>query len=138
MKVSEVLNYNRIIKSIIDDSKDVNALVKFKLLGICKQFEPVVANFEIVRNDKIAEFGTLNEVGEPEIIPPKEDNFSNKDDYQKAVASYKEAWGKFSTALDEILNSDVDVEIKKFKYMDIIDAGIPASYLVAIYDLIEE
>ena len=57
MKVKEVLNYNRIIKAIIDNADDVNSLVKFKLLGMLKQFEPIVTNFETIRDEKIVKYG---------------------------------------------------------------------------------
>ena len=43
-----------------------------------------------------------------------------------------------SKELEEVLISDVEVNIKKFKYTEIIDAGLSADYLVALYGLIEE
>ena len=57
MLVKDVLKYNRIIKAIIDNTTDVNALVKFKLLGMLKQFEPTILNYETIRVEKINEYG---------------------------------------------------------------------------------
>lgn len=138
MTVNEVLNYNRIIKSIVDNAKDVNALVKFRLLGMCKQFEPVVSNFETIRGEKIREYGSEDENGNIGIISPKKEDFENDEDFEKANKDYEVAVEKFSKDLEEILNSETDIEIKKFKYTDIVDAGLPSDYLLAIYELIEE
>lgn len=139
MTVKDVLNYNRIIKSIIDDVKEVNALVKFRLLGMLKQFEPIVANYETIRGEKIQEYGTPTEDGGFAIIPPNKDDFENDEDFQKATENFDSSVSKFKNEIAEIANSNLeDFKITKFKYDDIIDAGIPSEYLVAIYDLIEE
>lgn len=139
MTVKDVLNYNRIIKSIIDDVKEVNALVKFRLLGMLKQFEPIVTNYEIIRGEKIREYGTATEDGGFAIISPKRENFENDEDFQKATETFNSSISKYKNEISEIANSKLeDFKITKFKYNDIIDAGIPSEYLVAIYDLIEE
>ena len=138
MKVSEILDYNNVIKAIIDNAKDVNALVKFRLLGMCKQFEPIVANFETIRQEKIAQYGTTDENGNVGIFVPKKEDFENDDDYKKASEEFETTIEKFTADLNEVLNSESDIEIKKFKYTDIMDAGLPSDYLIAIYDLIEE
>lgn len=138
MKVNEVLEYNRIIKAIIDNASDVNALVKFRLLGILKQFEPIVGNFETIRQEKIMEYGTQTEDGNTGIIPPKKEDFEKDEDYDKAFKTFEDTVKKFNDDLNEVANSEAEINLKKFKYTDIVDAGIPADYLVAIYDLIEE
>ena len=138
MKVSEILDYNNVIKAIIDNAKDVNALVKFRLLGMCKQFEPIVANFETIRQEKIAQYGTTDENGNVGIFAPKKENFENDDDYKKSSEEFETTIERFTADLNEVLNSESDIEIKKFKYTDIMDAGLPSDYLIAIYDLIEE
>lgn len=138
MTVNEVLNYNQIIKVIIDNATDVNALIKFKLLGMCKQFEPIVDNFERVRQDKIREFGTKSDDGNIGIIPPEKDSFESDEDFDKAQEEFNNAVAKFNKAIEEVANSEVKIEIEKFKSSDIMDAGLPADYLLAIYDLIEE
>ena len=138
MTVKEILDYNRAIKAIVDNAPDVNALVKFRLLGMCKQFEPIVNNFETIREEKIIKYGTTNEMGNTGIFAPKEENFDTSDDYKKAIEEYGDIMKKFSSELDEVLQSEADIEIKKFKYTDIMDAGLPSDYLIAIYDLIEE
>lgn len=138
MTVNDVLNYNQVFKSIIDNTTNVNALVKFKLLGMCKQFEPIIENFEKVRQDKIREFSNMNEGGNYGIIAPEKDKFENNEDFEKAQKEFDEAVEKFDAAIKEVTDSEVKIEIEKFKASDIIDAGIPADYLLAIYDLIEE
>ena len=138
MKVGTILNYNRVLKSIIDNATDVNSLIKFRFLGMLKQFEPIVTNFETIRDEKIKEYGTTDNDGRIGIFEPKEDAFETVTDFEEAHKKYVETINKFNDDLDAILDSDSEIEIKKFKYTDIIDAGLSADYLMAIYDLIEE
>jgi hypothetical protein len=138
MTIQNILDYNEIIKAIIDNATDVNALIKFKLLGMLKQFEPVVANYETIRSEKIMKYGTTNEDGNTGIFAPKKENFDSDEDFNKATINFEETVKKFSDELNEVLQSESDIEIKKFKSSDIMDAGLPADYLLAIYDLIEE
>lgn len=138
MTNGEILNYNKIIKNLIDNTTDINALVKFRLLGMLKQFEPVIQNYEIVREDFIKKYGTYDESGRFGIFPPERKEDTTDEDYDKSVSEFDKLMVQFNDALDEILNSESDIKIKKFKYTDIMDAGLPTDYLVAIYDLIEE
>lgn len=138
MQVKKVLDYNKIIKAIIDNEKDIDALVKFRLLGMCKQFEPIVANFETVRDEKIMQYGTITEDGSTGIIPPNKEDFNNDEEFEKAQKEFEETVAKFTDDLDKVLDSEIQIEIKKFKPEDVMDAGLPADYLLAIYDLIEE
>lgn len=101
-----------------------------------KQFEPVIANYEIVRNDKIKEYGTFTENGNYGIFVPQKDNYDNEDDYQKAIAQYEETFSKFDADMNEIADSESDIKLTKFG-AEILDIGIPADYLLALYDLIE-
>ena len=58
MKLKEILNLNQVIKLIIDNKElKIDSLLKFRLLGILKDIEPSVSNFEIIRNENIREFG---------------------------------------------------------------------------------
>lgn len=138
MTNGEILNYNKIIKNLIDNATDINALVKFRLLGMLKQFEPVIQNYEIVREDFIKKYGTYDESGRFGIFPPERKEDITDEEYNKSVAEFDKLMVQFNDALDEILNSESNIEIKKFKYTEIMDTGIPSDYLVAIYDLIEE
>lgn len=138
MLVNEVLNYNKIIKNIIDNSTDVGGLAKFKLLGILKQFEPIVQDFEIVRNETISKYGTYNNQGILGVFPPDKDKYDNEEEFKKANDEYKSIVDKIDSELEKVAKAEVTVNISKIKYSDIMDAGIPAEYLVAIYDFIEE
>lgn len=122
MKLFELLNLNETIKNIIDDKDSgIDALIKFKLLGMMKAFEDTVQNFEIVRNEKIREFGEEGENGQISI------DINNS-----------EAVGKFNDALTPLLQSDVSVTIDKLKADDIFNCRIPANILVKLYDIIEQ
>lgn len=124
LKLSEVLNLNNVIKAIInepDKNTKTDALLKFKLLGIMKNIELHVANFEVIRNEKIREYGKTDENNNISISP--EDT---------------EAISKFTQDINTLLNSDVTVTIDKLKAADVFDKGVPAEYLVELYSIMEE
>ena len=48
IKLGNILEINNILKQIIDNTElKIDALFKFKLLGIMKSFEIPIANFEV-------------------------------------------------------------------------------------------
>lgn len=138
MTTNEILKYNRVIKSIIDNGSDVTPLVKFKLLGMLKQFEPVIENFEIIRNEMIHKYGKATNDGNYGIFMPNREDFDNDKDYNNAVKEYEDIVEKFNNEIDVVVKSEADIEIKKFNYADIVDSGLSADYLLELYDLIEE
>ena len=120
MKLYEVLNLNEIMKKVIDDQTlKIDSLTKFKLLGIMKVLEPHIQNFEIIRNEKIKEFG--KEDGDGSVLIGKEDT---------------DAMRQFNDSLSDIINSDLNVTFEKIKANDIFNKGLPAEYLVALYPVI--
>ena len=126
IKLGNVLEINNVLKSIIDNSElKIDALFKFKLLGIMKSFEIPIANFEVIRNDKIREYGK-----------ELEDENGNKS--IGIDADDKEAITKFSEDINKVIESEVDVNINKLKSIDVFDKGLPADYLVKLYPIIEE
>ena len=121
LKLIELLEINNILKLIIDNDKlSVDPLLKFRLLGIMKNIEIPIMNFETIRNEKIREYGKY-----------EDGNYNiSKDD--------KDAVDKFTKDMDTIVNSNVDVNIQKLKPSDVFDKGLPAEYLVGLYSIIEE
>lgn len=138
MTIRELLDYNSSIKAIIDNAKDVNALVKYKLLTMCKQIEPIEETVEKVRLEIINKYGTKKEDGSVGIWEPARDDYENDSDYDEAVTKYHSNIEQFQNDMNSLLNSESDITIKKFKSSEIFDAGLPADYLLAIYNLIEE
>ena len=126
IKLGNILEINNILKSIIDNTElKIDALFKFKLLGIMKSFEIPIANFEVIRNDKIKEYGK-----------ELEDKNGNKS--IGIDADDKEAIAKFSKDINNVIDSEVDVNVEKLKAIDVFDKGLPADYLVKLYPIIEE
>lgn len=123
IKLSDILLLNDSIKSIIDTDKNmkINALFKFKLLGIMKNLENIVTNFDIIRNEKIREYGKEDKNG----------NISISQDDTEIVK-------KFTDDLEALVNSDVEITIEKLKIKDVFNSGIPAEYLVKLYTIMEE
>ena len=122
IKLSTVLELNNMLKAIIDNTElKIDSLLKFKLLGILKNIEIPVNNFEAVRNEKIREYGKENDEGNIGIS-----------------ADDTESMEKFTNDLNEVINSDVEVNIQKLKAVDVFDKGLPAEYLVGLYPIIEE
>ena len=122
IKLGIVLDLNAMLKAIIDNTElKIDSLLKFKLLGILKNIEIPVNNFEAVRNEKIREYGKENDEGNIGIS-----------------ADDKESMEKFTNDLNEVINSEVEVNIQKLKATDVFDKGLPAEYLVGLYSIIEE
>ena len=122
IKLSTVLELNNMLKAIIDNTElKIDSLLKFKLLGILKNIEIPVNNFEAVRNEKIREYGKENDEGNIGIS-----------------ADDTESMEKFTKDMNEVINSDVEVNIQKLKATDVFDKGLPADYLVGLYPIIEE
>ena len=122
IKLGTVLDLNAMLKAIIDNTElKIDSLLKFKLLGILKNIEIPVNNFEAVRNEKIREYGKENDEGNIGIS-----------------ADDKESMEKFINDMNEVINSDVEVNIQKLKADDVFDKGLPAEYLVGLYSIIEE
>ena len=122
IKLGTVLDLNAMLKAIIDNTElKIDSLLKFKLLGILKNIEIPVNNFEVVRNEKIREYGKENDEGNIGIS-----------------ADDTESMEKFTKDMNEVINSDVEVNIQKLKATDVFDKGLPAEYLVGLYPIIEE
>ena len=126
IKLRNILEINNVLKQIIDNSDlKIDALFKFKLLGIMKNLEIPVANFDAIRNEKIKEYGK-----------ELEDKNGNKS--IGIDADDKETIAKFSEDINKIIDSEVDVNVNKLKSVDVFDKGLPADYLVRLYPIIEE
>ena len=126
IKLGNILEINNVLKSIIDNTElKIDALFKFKLLGIMKSFEIPIANFEIIRNEKIKEYGK-----------ELEDENGNKS--IGIDVNDKETVDKFSKDINKVIDSEVDVNINKLKSVDVFDKGLSADYLVRLYPIIEE
>ncbi|MBO5484381.1 MAG: hypothetical protein J5979_04130 [Lachnospiraceae bacterium] len=122
MKLADALNLNNAVKEIIDhDTSRIDALFKFKLLGIMKNLESYVTNFNVIRNEKIKEYGKEDENGTVTIS--QEDN---------------DAIQKFTEDINQLINSDITVDIQKLKAKDVFDSGVPSEYLVGLYPIMEE
>lgn len=111
---------------IIDNSElNIDVLLKFKLLGIMKNIEVPINNFDTIRNEKIREYG-------------KETEDENGNKTISIDINDKECMKKFSDDLNKILDSNVEINIQKLKPSDVFDKGLPAEYLVGLYPIIEE
>ena len=126
IKLENILEINNVLKQIIDNTElKIDALFKFKLLGIMKSFEVPIANFNVIRDEKIKEYGkeTEDENGNKSIGISVDD---------------KDAIAKFSEDINKVIDSEVDVNINKLKSIDVFDKGLSADYLVRLYPIIEE
>lgn len=122
IKLGAVLDLNSILKVVIDNTAlKIDPILKFKLLGILKNIEVTVNNFERIRNEKIREYGKEDEEGNIGI---------SQDD--------TESMEKFVKDLDSLINSEVEINFQKIKAVDVFDKGLPAEYLVGLYPIIEE
>ena len=126
IKLGNVLEINNVLKSIIDNTElKIDALFKFRLLGIMKNLEVPIANFNVIRDEKIKEYGK-----------ELEDENGNKS--IGIDADDKDAIAKFSEDINKVIDSEVEVNIEKLKAIDVFDKGLPTEYLVKLYPIIEE
>ena len=126
IKLGNVLEINNVLKQIIDNSElKIDALFKFRLLGIMKNLEVPIANFNVIRDEKIKEYGK-----------ELEDENGNKS--IGIDANDKDAIAKFSKDINKVIESEVEVNIEKLKAIDVFDKGLPTEYLVKLYPIIEE
>ena len=126
IKIGNVLEINNVLKQIIDNSElKIDALFKFRLLGIMKNLEVPIANFNVIRDEKIKEYGK-----------ELEDENGNKS--IGIDANDKDAIAKFSKDINKVIDSEVEVNIEKLKAINVFDKGLPTEYLVKLYPIIEE
>ena len=126
IKLGNVLEINNVLKQIIDNSElKIDALFKFRLLGIMKNLEVPIANFNVIRDEKIKEYGK-----------ELEDENGNKS--IGIDANDKDAIAKFSKDINKVIDSEVEVNIEKLKAINVFDKGLPTEYLVKLYPIIEE
>ena len=126
IKLGNVLEINNVLKQIIQNSElKIDALFKFRLLGIMKNLEVPIANFNVIRDEKIKEYGK-----------ELEDENGNKS--IGIDANDKDAIAKFSDDINKVIDSEVDINIDKLKAIDVFDKGLPTEYLVKLYPIIEE
>ena len=126
IKLGNILEINNVLKQIIDNSElKIDALFKFRLLGIMKNLEVPIANFTVIRDEKIKEYGK-----------ELEDENGNKS--IGIDANDKDAIAKFSEDINKVIDSEVDINIEKLKAIDVFDKGLPTEYLVKLYPIIEE
>ena len=126
IKLGNILEINNVLKSIIDNTElKIDALFKFRLLGIMKNLEVPIANFTVIRDEKIKEYGK-----------ELEDENGNKS--IGIDANDKDAIAKFSEDINKVIDSEVDINIEKLKAIDVFDKGLPTEYLVKLYPIIEE
>lgn len=120
LKLKDVLKLNNALKAIIDDI-DIDALLKFRLLGIMKEIEGHVSNFNVICNEKIAEYGKKDDEGN--IAIPSED---------------KESIRKFNDVMRKVTDSEVSIHVMKIKSKEIFSKGIKSEYLMGLYPIMEE
>lgn len=121
LKLGEVLAINQVLQMIIEDTEcKLDVLFKFKLLGILKSIENHISNFEIIKNEKINEYGEQTKDGQ---IRLSKDN--------------EEAFKKFNDDIRTIMDSKVSIHVEKLKAEDLFDKITKVEYLKGLYPIIE-
>lgn len=122
MKFEEVLKLNDTLKKIIDDKQlKLNVLLKFRLLGIMKSIEPHITNFEIIKNEKIIEYGKKNKNNTYQI----HENDTN-------------ALNKFRKSLEQVLKSNVTINLELLNLDEVFNCELRSDYLMGLYPIIRK
>ena len=119
MKLQEIIYANQVLKTVIDNTDiEITPKLKFKLLGIMKEFEPIISNFEVIRNELISQYGTKDDDGHISI---------NRED--------TESMKNFKNAIQPLIEEEVNVNYKKLSQEEVFT--LPSDVLLALYSLIE-
>lgn len=123
LKLRDLLKANYALENILDnhENEKIDALFKFKILGILKEFEKYVSNYNQIRNEKIQLYGKQDKNGDT--IIPLEDT---------------EAIQKFGNELNPILDSEVQINLQSLEPEDIFARNLHAKILIALYPIIKE
>lgn len=122
LRLEDALAAHKVLGTIIDNTElKIDVLLKFRLLGLKTALSPTVSNFEIVKNDKIIEYGK-----------------KNKDGNYQIQSSDKTAIDKFTKDLKGTMNSTVTVITEKIKPGEIFNKGITSEYLEVLFPFIGE
>ena len=95
--------------------------MKFRLLGIMQSIKLNITNFEIIKNEKIVEYGEETENGIYQI----------SNDTPEAIE-------KFKRDIEQVLNSEVTININMLKPDEVFDQGLASEYLMGLYPIIGE
>lgn len=120
-KLSEILVIDKIIKEIVEKNSDIDLKTKFNLLGVLKGIENYIVNFELIRAEKIKEYGKENsETGE--II------------VEKDTEEYK----KFISEMEELIQAEIEIsDSYKIPISDLEKLNLSATVLTSLYPIIK-
>ena len=126
LKLKNILEINNVLKSVIDNKElKIDALLKFQFLGILNKINNIVENYELVKNEKIKEYGTeiKNEDGEKTIGIKPDDT---------------DAITKFTTDMNKVIDADVEIDIQKLKAENVCNSGLTSNELLILYPIMEQ
>ena len=126
LKLKNILEIDNVLKSVIDNKElKVDALLKFQFLGILNKINNIVENYELVKNEKIKEYGTeiKNEDGEKTIGIKPDDT---------------DAITKFTTDMNKVIDADVEIDIQKLKAESVCNSGLTSNELLILYPIMEQ
>lgn len=120
IKLHKIHILNEVIKNIINNKEyKIDVVTKFQLLGILKAFEPMLMNIDAIRNEKIMEYGTTNEEG------------------YTSVDQNTENFTKFVAEMNELMNSDINLNIDYLDAETVMGIGLSSDELMVLYDIME-
>jgi hypothetical protein len=90
------------------------------MLGILKSFETPLMNIDTIKNEKIMEYGTTNEDGGIYIDQTDTEKFP-----------------KFISDMNELLNSETEIDIELLDVKTMFDIGLSTDELMVLYDIME-
>lgn len=121
LKLATILSVNDALKQIIDDETVTDVALKFKLLTIAKALEHPVAHFELLRNQKIKEYGQEDADGTISIVLTD----------STAMQSFRED-------METLLDTEVTLSLTKLKSQEVFNKGLSSQALVGLYEIMEE
>lgn len=122
IKLKTIIIADNILKNIIDNDKEnkIDAVVKFKILTYLKEFNNPISSYREIENQKIEEYGELDNESKRYILRKDNKNLS-----------------KFETEINKLFEEEVNLNIEKIKIDEALLWGLTSNELILLYDMIE-
>ena len=126
LKVYQVNNIHARIKNVIENKDtDIKATFKFKLLRLYSEIQNIVKDFDMTKDSLVNKYGTD--------VVDSEGNVT-----QKRVSPQDKTWEDFVKEINDVAESNVDVEITPITAEELFEMGLDTDALADLVPIVEE
>lgn len=126
LKVYQVNNIHARIKNVIENKDaDIKATFKFKLLRLYSEIQNIVKDFDMTKDSLVNKYGTD--------VVDSEGNVT-----QKRVSPQDKTWEDFVKEINDVAESNVDVEITPITAEELFEMELDTDALADLVPIVEE